>query len=327
VERHSVPVGPAGPRFGRESHGSPTPHEFHAFVTLAENLHFGRAARKLGLAQSSLSEAIRRLEGKLELILFERTSRRVELTGEGQRLLPVAHEVLQAIAAAQAVTVRPSPSASDVFRIGIEVPGLAELTRPVLSRFRARHPDTPLVLREFSCAHGFFEMRLDAALVRTPVFDERLVVHPLATEPRVFILPPEHPAADAEQASLIDFQDEPFVALEDRAPVAREYWLALERRGGELPPIGAEVFTAREFCDAVVHLGALAIGLESARRLFPELVVVDAVDLPDNVIGLVVRADDTRPMVLDFVDVIPRLVSEYADLTSGLTPLQSQALA
>ncbi len=53
------------------------------------------------------------------------------------------------------------------------------------------------------------------------------------------------------------------------------------------------------------------------------LAAVCAVDLPDNIIGLVVRADETRPVVLDFVDVIPPLVAEYADLASTLTPLQS----
>jgi DNA-binding transcriptional LysR family regulator len=164
-------------------------------------------------------------------------------------------------------------------------------------------------------------MQLDAALTRTPFLDERLEVHALATEPRVFVLPSGHPASDAEAATLLDFQDEPFVALGERAPVARDYWLALEQRGGELPTIAAEAYTAGEIVHGVVHLGALAIGLEGCRGNPWGFTVVDAPELPDNTIALVVRAHDTRPIVQDLVDLVPRVIAQHADLAPSITPL------
>lgn len=326
MERHLPNGGRARSRLGGEAQGSPTRHELRAFLILAEDLHFGRTAARLGLAQSSLSETIRRLEGKLDSVLLERTSRRVALTDDGRRLLPAAREALNALAAVQTITA-PSPAVqSATFRIGIEVPGLVELNRPVLGRFRARNPTTPLVLKEFSCAHGFFEERLDVALVRSPIADERLAVHALATEPRTYMLPRDHPAADAGQASMLDFQDEAFVVLESRAPLARDYWVAREQRGGELPRVGAQAFTAREIADGVLHLGAIAVGLVSGRRMLPEVAFADAIDLPDNTIGLAVRVGDERAIVRDFCEVVRRVLVELADLAPGITPLAPPAL-
>ena len=82
---------------GRGTHagGGPTLHELELFVVLAEELHFGRAARRLGMAQPSLSQVIRRLETHLGVVLFLRTSRRVELTPAGAMLLPRARGVLE----------------------------------------------------------------------------------------------------------------------------------------------------------------------------------------------------------------------------------------
>ncbi|MCC6831849.1 MAG: LysR family transcriptional regulator [Thermoleophilia bacterium] len=74
--------------------GHPTPHELRAFLVLADELHFGRAAVALGVAQSSLSEVIRRLEARVGVVLLERTSRRVALTPAGIRLLAPARRVL-----------------------------------------------------------------------------------------------------------------------------------------------------------------------------------------------------------------------------------------
>ena len=83
----------------RPDPGWPTPHELRAFLILADELHFGRAAAILGVAQSSLSELIRRLEAKVDAVLLDRTSRRVSLTPEGSRMLAPARRVLAELTA------------------------------------------------------------------------------------------------------------------------------------------------------------------------------------------------------------------------------------
>jgi DNA-binding transcriptional LysR family regulator len=191
------------------------------------------------------------------------------------------------------------------------------MTAPLMRRFRARHPRTGVLLREFSCAHGFLEHRLDVAIVRSPIDDERIDVHPVATEPRVFLLPPGHPLAGAEGLSLLDLQHEPFVVLDPRAPAARDYWAGREQRDGELPPIGAEAFTAQEYVQGVLHLRAVAIAVASLRSLSQEIAVIDAVDLPHNTIGVAVRAGERRPAVLDFVRMAERIVADRAALVPG----------
>ena len=87
--------------------GYPTPHELRAFLILADELHFGRAAAVLGVAQSSLSELIRRLEAKVDAVLLDRTSRRVSLTPEGSRILAPARRVLFELTAMRS-EVRPA---------------------------------------------------------------------------------------------------------------------------------------------------------------------------------------------------------------------------
>jgi DNA-binding transcriptional LysR family regulator len=84
---------------GADAHGEPTLHELHVFAAVAQELHFGRAARRLGITQPSLSQSLRRLEGRLDLVLFERTSRRVALTPVGTLLLPWAKGILEDLAA------------------------------------------------------------------------------------------------------------------------------------------------------------------------------------------------------------------------------------
>ncbi len=294
----------------------PTARELSAFVRLAETLHFGETAAILGLAQSSLSEAIRRLEGKLDVVLLERTSRRVALTDAGTRLLPVAQTVVHGLAAARVAVLSPSRAATDVLRVGIEGPGLAELNRPILAAVSARRPEARLVLKEcLGLPQAFFDHRLDVALVRTPFADSRLRVHALAIEPRGLLVPPDHPLAAVEDASIHDVLGEPFVAVAPHAPSTRDHWLAAEHRGHRPPVIGGEAFTMQEVVHAVGHLGLIAAGCRSVIRFnpFPEVAFVSTVDLAPEVLGVAVRHDEARPLVLEFVAIVRELVAELTD--------------
>jgi hypothetical protein len=102
--------GSASPRAGVGV--APTLNELHAFVVLADELHFGRAARRMGVTQPSLSEAIRRLEARLGVVLFERTSRRVGLSDAGALLLPGVRRVLADLADVQRAAAMAAPRRS-----------------------------------------------------------------------------------------------------------------------------------------------------------------------------------------------------------------------
>lgn len=298
----------------------PTAHELSAFVCLAETLHFGQAASMLGLAQSSLSEAIRRLEAKLDVVLLERTSRQVSLTDPGTRLLPVARLVLQGLSAARVAVRSPARRGGEVLRIGIEGPGLADLNRPILAAIAERLPEARLVLKEcLGLPHAFFDHRLDVALVRTPFDDGRLTVHPVAYEPRGLLLPPDHRLAGAVHASVEEILDEPFVAVAPHAPSTRDHWLAAAHRGGRAPAIGGEAFTMQEVVNAVGHLGLVTTGCASLTRFHPcpEVAFVPAVDLAPEEMGVAVLRDEERPLVLECVALVREMAEELAD---GLVP-------
>ena len=110
-----------------------------AFVAAAEELHFGRAADRLSLTQQALSKRIRRLENALATPLFVRTTRRVELTAAGHRLLPAAREAVAAFDAAVAAVRPPAPGGVAPLRVDV----FAERFTPLalLREVAAREPD------------------------------------------------------------------------------------------------------------------------------------------------------------------------------------------
>ncbi len=313
----------AATRTGSRTRGQPTPRELRAFLRLSEDLHFGRAARRLGVAQSSLSETIRRLEAKLDIVLFERSSRHVELSDAGTELVPRAREVLERLDAVRGgASPRRTPRAQ--FRVGIEGHGFAELNGPILAGQAGRRPDTRLVVQE--CAglpEAFLDGRFDVALLRTPLEDERLEAHAVATEARGVVVPLAHPAAGTEGASVLDFFDERFIALGPGVPRTRDYWLARELRGGEPPRIGGEADNTTDALFGIAHMGLLTVGVRSFVRAFPMagIAFVGTTDLAPNTLSIVTRADDRRPIVTEFVNQVRVALSSLAGIAPEIYAL------
>ncbi|MGW4352192.1 LysR family transcriptional regulator [Nocardia sp. NPDC004582] len=109
------------------------------FVTVAEELHFGRAAERLHIAQPAVSQQVRRLERELRVQLLDRSPRRVLLTEAGQRFLPAARAVLAAADQARASVAELAGGRAEVFRLGT-VTGLAERLDAVLDTFAEQAP-------------------------------------------------------------------------------------------------------------------------------------------------------------------------------------------
>src|SRR3954449_2050820 len=117
-----------------------------AFLAVAEELHFGRAAARLRMAQSPLSQTIRRLERELEVTLFDRSTRSVALTPAGAALLPHAHRVFEELELGRQATRAASGVFYGTVRIGFSG-ALNHHTLPPLTRaVRQRYPDVTLTL-------------------------------------------------------------------------------------------------------------------------------------------------------------------------------------
>lgn len=171
------------------------------FVTVADELHFGRAADRLHIVQSAVSQQVRRLERELGQELFDRSPRHVRLTAAGERLLPEARAVLAAVERARAAVVPRT-----TLRLGTSS-GLGDHLDRVLTALAEIAPDLAVELVSAPTRtrlEGVADGRLDAAFVRTaePVSGVRLI--PLWEDPLVAAVPAGHPLADRPDVALED---------------------------------------------------------------------------------------------------------------------------
>ncbi|WP_030160754.1 LysR family transcriptional regulator, partial [Streptomyces sp. NRRL S-244] len=171
------------------------------FVTVAEELHFGRAAERLHIVQSAVSQQVQRLERELGADLFDRSPRHVRLTGAGERLLPEARAVLAAAERARAA-VREQAG----LRLGTST-GLGEHLDRVLGDLAVLAPDTSVQLVS-APAHDRLEQvadgRLDAAFVRSLEPTPGVRILPLWKDPLVAALPAAHPLARETELAISD---------------------------------------------------------------------------------------------------------------------------
>lgn len=184
------------------------------FVAVAEELHFGRAARRLGMAQPPLSQQIRKLEEEMGAQLFQRNKRHVQLTEVGEVLLREARQTL--IQAEQAIEATQKASRGEIGRLAIGFVGSAtgEILPRLIRRFRERFPEVELLLREMTTAQqvrALRDGRIHVGLLRPPVNDKTLRVEVLHKEPLIAALPTDHPLATHEPFSLRDLEHESFI--------------------------------------------------------------------------------------------------------------------
>jgi DNA-binding transcriptional LysR family regulator len=168
------------------------------FVAVAEELHFGRAARRLHLAQPPLSQQIRKLEEILGYPLFVRTSRSVKLTTAGEAFLQSAHRTLSKVQ--RDVDDARSIGRGEVGSLHVGFIGSAMLTGlpGVLRAYRETYPRVRLHLHESFTARvieGLQDGTLDAGILRDGDSVEGLTVTTIFSEPFVVVLPVTHPRA------------------------------------------------------------------------------------------------------------------------------------
>jgi len=227
------------------------------FVTVAEELHFTRAAERMYVSQPALSKQIRALERQLGIELFERRPGGVTLTEAGSTLLPDARRVLSAWSDGVAAVESARAVQRSTLVVGMSTsPGRGGLLPAIRSRFTAAQPQASLRLRQVSWEDptaGLADGDVDVAFVWLPLPDSgRYGWTVVAEEPRLVALPDTHPLAARTEVDFVDLADEPFLALPPASGVLRDHWLALDARGGRAPRIGAEVASSEETYEALV---------------------------------------------------------------------------
>jgi DNA-binding transcriptional LysR family regulator len=195
--------------------------ELAYFVAVAEELNFGRAAERLGMAQPPLSRAIQRLERRLGVDLFDRTNRRIVLTPAGEVLLAEGRKALTALDAAVR-RARRAGEADPRLVVVTKPGGDAGLLEPILTAY-AGHPDA-VEVEVVICGIGEQEGRLraghaDVALLRTPYDDAAgFATEELLTERAVAVLRRDHQLAGRTSVTTADLADERLPRWSDDQP-------------------------------------------------------------------------------------------------------------
>ncbi|MFI0262341.1 LysR substrate-binding domain-containing protein [Streptomyces sp. NPDC017056] len=225
------------------------------FLTVAEELHFGRAAERLHIVQSAVSQQLRRLERELAVTLFERTTRTVRLTEAGRRLLPHAREVLAAESRARAAVADLRAGQDTTLRLGTS-DGLGARLETVLAAFTRTAPaGAQIELVTGSTTDRLHRVRsgeLDATLLRGDRSEPGLELLPLWQDELRAALPAGHELAVREVIDMADLAPLP-LRLASRARNSALHDLVIRscREAGFEPVLGAEFTTAQDTLAAV----------------------------------------------------------------------------
>lgn len=279
------------------------------FVAVAEELHFGRAALRLHMAQPPLSQQIRQLETEIGVQLFERTNRRVELTPAGQVFLLEARSILESVE--QAVTHARRASRGDWGWFGVGFVGSAnyDVLPAILRRFRERYPEVELVLQELlgeEQEQALREKQIHVGFTRLSTPEAGFVLEPLIQEPLLLAVPSTHHLATQESVQLRELANEPFILFHQPSPSSYGgYLVRICEEAGFTPRMVqrvGEVQTAISLVSAGIGITLVPGLVQNFQR---EGVVYKTLTNPSPTIGLMLiyRENDTSPILPHFLQI------------------------
>jgi DNA-binding transcriptional LysR family regulator len=186
------------------------------FLAVAEELHFGRAAERLGIAQPPLSQQIRKLEEEIGAQLFHRSTRRVALSPAGEAMLPFARQALVDVSAGIEVARRGARGETGTLTVGFIGTAARTVLPGAVRHFRAAHPEVNLTLRELAVDDQVARLRseeLDIAIVRPPVDGQDLLLKLLFEERLIVAVAESHRFAAKHRLAPRTLEGEPLVLL------------------------------------------------------------------------------------------------------------------
>jgi DNA-binding transcriptional LysR family regulator len=227
------------------------------FLTVAEELHFGRAAERLHIVQPAVSQQVRRLERELGVDLFDRTTRSVRLSEAGHRFLPHAKNVLAAEERARAAITDFAEDRATTVRLGTS-DGIGDRLERVLAEFARRAPGGQLELVNAPVEQRLKQVgsgELHATVVRGTWQHPGLEFTPLWTDAVFAALPATHPLAAQVEVDFAELATLPLrLSARTRNPPLHDLVVHSCREAGFEPRFGREFTTAQD------TLGTLGFG-------------------------------------------------------------------
>jgi DNA-binding transcriptional LysR family regulator len=294
------------------------------FVAVVDEGGIRKASRQLFLAQPSISQALRQLEGELGVELIHRKHSGVELTEAGAEFVDYARDILdRATRATTAMRVR-AEEQSCTLRVGL-LSGLiaaGELTAPIIEHFQELRPDVNVQLVELGFDDQAAPLRSDAvdvALVRGPMHDSALDIVPLVLDQRILLVGATHELAYQDQVAAEDILDQRMIPV--TAPdYFASFWHLDDLRGGPnvdktMPPAR----TVPELQLAVATGRVIMAAVSTIARILPNALVrtVSLTGADPSIIAVARRRDDRRRVVDDFVQAAGEAADAKLDLLPG----------
>lgn len=230
------------------------------FIAVAEELNFGRAAKRLQMTQPPLSQQIQQLERELRVVLFDRTKRSVALTAAGQVFLTEARAILHRVEDAVEQVRRADRGEVGELHVGFVGSATYDILPVVVREYRRRYPQVALSLVELATPKQLVAMQrgdIDVGILRPPIEGDFCVIT-VQQSPCMLAIPRGHPLAHVQPLRLVDTAQHAYVCI------ARQTWaglydefLSLCNAAGFHPNIAQEAF---EF-QTVMGLVAAGVGI------------------------------------------------------------------
>jgi len=231
------------------------------FVVAAEELHFGRAAKRLHITQPSLSKRVAKLEEELGVKLFHRTRREVKLTEAGRAFLEGARRVLEDARGATEEARKAARGELGRLEVGFFSPAIYGILPEILKIYHERFPEVRVTLHEWTTSVQLERLRegkIEIGFMRAPVEGEEFVTEHIFFEPVVAALPEGHPQARREVIPTVELAGEPFIMVpREKEPNSFDRYVSICQRAGFSPRITQEVFEIH----AIVGLVATGMGV------------------------------------------------------------------
>jgi DNA-binding transcriptional LysR family regulator len=286
------------------------------FVLLAEELHFGRAAKKLHISQPPLSMQIRALENELGVTLLKRSQRHVALTQAGSALLAEARHILSRVELAVVAARRAGRGEVGELAIGFISVADYNVLPVVLREFRRRFPLVNLTLRELTTDAQIRDLlagRIDAGLLLPPISEPALESVSILQEPLIVALPEKHPLARRPgKLALEKLKGAPFILFPRAyAPGLYDDIVSCCKAAGFSPLIEQEAIQMQTIVSLVSAELGVALIPESLRNLRRTGVTYKSLrgGSPQTEVHLAWRRGDDLPALRVFIDVATQVAS------------------
>lgn len=285
--------------------------ELEAFLTLAEELHFGRTAIRLRVTTSRISQTIRKLERRIGAPLFERDSRTVGLTPLGKKLRDEIRPAYDHIVAS-VFAARQASEVESTITVGFSTPWCGKLILRAAALLRSRYPNVTVEIAEIPLTDPLGRMRsgaVDLQLSEFPIAEPDITTGPtICSVPRGLLMSRHHPFAEREAVSVEDLADTTLVTL--AGGLVPDYWM--DHHFPRCTPVGRPIRhgPTTNFCaEVLVYVGqgtaVTTVALHAAALLRDsQTVIVPLHDAPPIDYGLLWPTSGRNPLVKLFVETI-----------------------